>query len=188
MTGRQPLRFQEDLVSSAVAELNLALSLMTQEARGSEEEEFASDVLYYIFLCIQKVSVLMSGSFFFLKRFKFYLSCTLSLIVSLRKRPCGWHFLWSVLHTFWWVFTHDPGWLETKCPSFRYAENQHLVCFIIVSNRKILISFSSLGYVIPSHVTEEMLWECKQLGAHSPATLLTTLMYFNTKWVTHSLT
>lgn len=40
---------------------------------------------------------------------------------------------------------------------------------------------SILGYIIPSHVTEEMLWECKQLGAHSPATLLTTLMYFNTK-------
>lgn len=39
------------------------------------------------------------------------------------------------------------------------------------------------GYIIPSHVTEEMLWECKQLGAHSPATLLTTLMFFNTKWV-----
>ncbi|RXM93896.1 Glutamine-rich protein 1 [Acipenser ruthenus] len=38
-----------------------------------------------------------------------------------------------------------------------------------------------LGYMIPSHVTEEMLWECKQLGAHSPATLLTTLMFFNTK-------
>lgn len=37
------------------------------------------------------------------------------------------------------------------------------------------------GHIIPSHVTEEMLWECKQLGAHSPATLLTTLMYFNTK-------
>lgn len=37
------------------------------------------------------------------------------------------------------------------------------------------------GYIIPSHVTEEMLWECKQLGAHSPSTLLTTLMYFNTK-------
>lgn len=37
------------------------------------------------------------------------------------------------------------------------------------------------GYIIPSHVTEEMLWECKQLGAHSPSTLLTTLMFFNTK-------
>ncbi|KAB5567650.1 hypothetical protein PHYPO_G00235280 [Pangasianodon hypophthalmus] len=38
------------------------------------------------------------------------------------------------------------------------------------------------GYVIPSHVTEAMLWECKQLGAHSPSTLLTTLMFFNTKY------
>lgn len=56
-SGRQPLRFQEDLVSSAVAELNLGLSLMTQEARGSEEEELAPDVLYYVFLCIQKVSI-----------------------------------------------------------------------------------------------------------------------------------
>lgn len=53
--GRQPLRFQEDLVSSAVAELNLGLSLMTQEARGSDGEQFTSDVLYYVFLCIQKV-------------------------------------------------------------------------------------------------------------------------------------
>ncbi|XP_078275908.1 transcriptional regulator QRICH1-like isoform X1 [Rhinoraja longicauda] len=39
-----------------------------------------------------------------------------------------------------------------------------------------------LGYVIPSRITEEMLWDCKQLGAHSPATLLYTLMYFNTKY------
>lgn len=42
-------------------------------------------------------------------------------------------------------------------------------------------ALSPLGYVLPSHVTEEMLWECKQLGAHSPSTLLTTLMFFNTK-------
>ncbi|XP_060698541.1 transcriptional regulator QRICH1-like [Hemiscyllium ocellatum] len=41
---------------------------------------------------------------------------------------------------------------------------------------------SPLGYVIPSRITEEMLWDCKQLGAHSPATLLYTLMYFNTKY------
>lgn len=54
--GRQPLRFQEDLVSSAVAELNLGLALMTQEARGLDEQPFSSDVLYYVFLCIQKVS------------------------------------------------------------------------------------------------------------------------------------
>lgn len=58
-SGRQPLRFQEDLVSSAVAELSLGLSLMTQEARGIEEEQFAPDVLYYVFLCIQKVSILL---------------------------------------------------------------------------------------------------------------------------------
>ncbi|XP_029287131.1 glutamine-rich protein 1-like isoform X2 [Cottoperca gobio] len=126
---RQPLRFQEDLVSSAVAELNLGLSLMTQEARGSDEEQFTSDVLYYVFLCIQKylsengrVDDIFSDPYY--------------------TRFCG------CLHQIL------DGWKPSVHP---------------------------LGYVIPSHVTEEMLWECKQLGAHSPATLLTTLMYFNTK-------
>ncbi|XP_034541948.1 glutamine-rich protein 1-like [Notolabrus celidotus] len=126
---RQPLRFQEDLVSSAVAELNLALSLMTQEARGSAEEEFASDVLYYIFLCIQKY-LFENGR-----------------VDDIFSDPYYTRF-GGCLHKIL------DGWKPSVHP---------------------------LGYVIPSHVTEEMLWECKQLGAHSPATLLTTLMYFNTK-------
>lgn len=53
--GRQALRFQEDLVSCAVAELCMGLSLMTTEARGLEGESYEADVLYYVFLCIQKV-------------------------------------------------------------------------------------------------------------------------------------
>lgn len=32
-----------------------------------------------------------------------------------------------------------------------------------------------------TRVEEEHLWECKQLGAHSPHVLLSTLMFFNTK-------
>ncbi|XP_041805279.1 glutamine-rich protein 1-like isoform X2 [Chelmon rostratus] len=126
---RQPLRFQEDLVSSAVAELNLGLSLMTHEARGSDEEQFASDVLYYVFLCIQK-----------------YL-CENGRVDDIFSDPYYTRFC-GCLHKIL------DGWKPSVHP---------------------------LGYIIPSHVTEEMLWECKQLGAHSPATLLTTLMYFNTK-------
>uniref|UniRef100_UPI0037E87590 transcriptional regulator QRICH1-like isoform X2 n=1 Tax=Semicossyphus pulcher TaxID=241346 RepID=UPI0037E87590 len=126
---RQPLRFQEDLVSSAVAELNLALSLMTQEARGSNEEQFASDVLYYVFLCIQKY-LFENGR-----------------VDDIFSDPYYTRF-GGCLHKIL------DGWKPSVHP---------------------------LGYIIPSHVTEEMLWECKQLGAHSPATLLTTLMYFNTK-------
>ncbi|TRY99225.1 hypothetical protein DNTS_031402 [Danionella cerebrum] len=130
---RQPLRFQEDLVSSSVGELNLALSLMTQEARGLEGEPFEPDSLYYVFLCIQKymfenarVDDIFSDQYY--------------------SRFC------QCLHKI----------LEEWRPSVHpLGEN----C-----------------YIIPSHVTEEMLWECKQLGAHSPATLLTTLMYFNTKY------
>ena len=64
-----------------------------------------------------------------------------------------------------------------------------LVVWCLVSQNWRTRSFLPLsGYVIPSHVTEEMLWECKQLGAHSPSTLLTTLMFFNTKWVLHTHT
>ncbi|ERE91294.1 glutamine-rich protein 1 [Cricetulus griseus] len=32
------------------------------------------------------------------------------------------------------------------------------------------------------HLTEELLWECKHLGTHSAPILLTTLMFFNTKY------
>lgn len=127
---RQPLRFQDDLVSSSVGELNLALSLMTQEARGLEGEPFEPDSLYYVFLCIQKYM---------------FENCRVDDIFSDQyySRFC------QCLHKI----------LEEWRPSIH-----------------------PLGYIIPSHVTEEMLWECKQLGAHSPATLLTTLMYFNTKY------
>ncbi|XP_041867585.1 uncharacterized protein LOC121656583 isoform X2 [Melanotaenia boesemani] len=42
-------------------------------------------------------------------------------------------------------------------------------------------SVSASGYV-PSCVEEEFLWECKQLGAYSPITLLNTLMFFCCKY------
>ncbi|KAM4737272.1 transcriptional regulator QRICH1-like isoform 2-T2 [Anableps anableps] len=127
---RQALRFQEDLVSCAVAELCMGLSLMTTEARGLEGESYEADVLYYVFLCIQK-------------------------------------------------YLFDNGRVDDIFSDqyyTRFAQSLHL---ILDPWRP---SVHPLGYVIPSHVTEEMLWECKQLGAHSPSTLLTTLMFFNTKY------
>uniref|UniRef100_A0A1A7WNX3 Glutamine-rich 1 n=1 Tax=Iconisemion striatum TaxID=60296 RepID=A0A1A7WNX3_9TELE len=127
---RQALRFQEDLVSCAVAELAMGLSLMTIEARGLEGETYEADVLYYVFLCIQKY-LFDNGRVDDIFSDQYYSRFALSL--------------------------HQI--LEPWTPSVH-----------------------PLGYVIPSHVTEEMLWECKQLGAHSPSTLLTTLMFFNTKY------
>ncbi|XP_018431624.1 PREDICTED: glutamine-rich protein 1 isoform X2 [Nanorana parkeri] len=127
---RQLLRFQEDLISSAVAELNYGLCLMTKESRNAEGEPYDPDVLYYILLCIQKY-LCENGRVDDIFSDPYYLKFT--------------EFLHQVIKTF------QPR-------------------------------VTPLGYVIPSHVTEEMLWECKQLGAHSPATLLTTLMFFNTKY------
>ncbi|XP_077132575.1 transcriptional regulator QRICH1 isoform X2 [Ranitomeya variabilis] len=127
---RQLLRFQEDLISSAVAELNYGLCLMTKEARNGEDEPYDPDVLYYIFLCIQK-----------------YL-CENGRVDDIFSDP------------YYIKFTE---WLHQVLKTFQPR-------------------ITTLGFVIPSHVTEEMLWECKQLGAHSPSTLLTTLMFFNTKY------
>lgn len=127
---RQALRFQEDLVSSAVAELSMALSLMTKEARGGEGEIFEADTLYYVFLCLQK-------------------------------------------------YLFDNGRVDDIFSDPYYTRFSQSLHQILEPWRS---SVHPLGYIIPSHVTEEMLWECKQLGAHSPSTLLTTLMFFNTKY------
>uniref|UniRef100_A0A3Q3EU07 Glutamine rich 1 n=1 Tax=Labrus bergylta TaxID=56723 RepID=A0A3Q3EU07_9LABR len=127
---RQALRFQEDLVSCAVAELCIGLSLMTTESRGLEGESYEADVLYYVFLCIQK-------------------------------------------------YLFDNGRVDDVFSDQYYTRFAHSLHQILDPWRP---SIHPLGYVIPSHVTEEMLWECKQLGAHSPSTLLTTLMFFNTKY------
>ncbi|KAF3860629.1 hypothetical protein F7725_000884 [Dissostichus mawsoni] len=120
---RQALRFQEDLVSSAVAELCMGLSCMTTEARGLEEETYEADVLYY--------------------------------------------------------YLFDNGRVDDVFSDQYYTRFAHSLHQILEPWRS---SIHPLGYIIPSHVTEEMLWECKQLGAHSPWTLLTTLMFFNTKY------
>lgn len=53
--GRKPLRFQENLLCTSIAELSLSLSLMIQEAKGFEGKTLEADMLSYIFLCIQKV-------------------------------------------------------------------------------------------------------------------------------------
>ncbi|KAG9336063.1 hypothetical protein JZ751_003329, partial [Albula glossodonta] len=104
--------------------------LNPSEARGLEGEPFEADVLYYIFLCIQKY-LFENGR-----------------VDDIFSDP---------------YYTRFSQWLHRVLDIWKP-------------------SVHPLGYVIPSHVTEEMLWECKQLGAHSPSTLLTTLMFFNTKY------
>lgn len=44
----------------------------------------------------------------------------------------------------------------------------------------VMMYLLSTEYIV-TRVEEEHLWECKQLGAHSPHVLLSTLMFFNTK-------
>lgn len=46
--------------------------------------------------------------------------------------------------------------------------------------KKFSMLYNDAQYIV-TRVEEEHLWECKQLGAHSPHVLLSTLMFFNTK-------
>ena len=60
--------------------------------------------------------------------------------------------------------------------------------FFCIYNPKLFDSEHQLNFiqsfpgVLICRVTEEHLWESRQLGAHSPKVLLNTLIYFNTKY------
>ncbi|XP_068959069.1 transcriptional regulator QRICH1-like isoform X2 [Petaurus breviceps papuanus] len=127
---RKPSLFQEDVLSVPIAELNQGLCLMTQEARRRDGSSYEADVLYYLFLCIQKhmfdnnrIDNIFTDLYY------------LKFLERLHQVMKGW------------------------CPRV-----------------------SPLGRVPSSCIVEQMLWDCRQLGAHSPSTLLFTLMYFNTKY------
>ena len=52
----------------------MGLSLMTSEARGLEGESYEADVLYYVFLCIQKVSLLFTQTLNIQNNYSFLLA------------------------------------------------------------------------------------------------------------------
>uniref|UniRef100_A0A674IDX7 QRICH1-like domain-containing protein n=1 Tax=Terrapene triunguis TaxID=2587831 RepID=A0A674IDX7_9SAUR len=51
---RKPMTFREDVLSVPIAELNYGLCLMTKEARKEDGSSYEADMLFYLFLCIQK--------------------------------------------------------------------------------------------------------------------------------------
>ncbi|XP_016281056.1 transcriptional regulator QRICH1-like isoform X1 [Monodelphis domestica] len=128
--GRKPALFQEDVLSVPIAELNQGLCLMTREARRPDGSSYEADVLYYLFLCIQK-------------------------------------------------YMFDNNRIDnifTDLYYLKFLERLHQVM------KGWSPRVSPLGRVLSSCIMEQMLWDCRQLGAHSPSTLLFTLMYFNTKY------
>ncbi|XP_075455949.1 transcriptional regulator QRICH1-like [Ascaphus truei] len=127
---RKPIIFRDDVLSVPIAELNYGLCLMTKEARKHDGSPYDADMLFYLFLCMQKHMFdnnRIDNIFADLYYSKF--------LEKLHDVLKGW---WPRVNPF--------------------------------------------GYMISSCIAEEMLWDCKQLGAHSPTTLLFTLMYFNTKY------
>lgn len=68
------------------------------------------------------------------------------------------------------VLYNDARKLFVACATFIHY-------FVFAS---IISQLHFIEYIV-TRVEEEHLWECKQLGAHSPHVLLSTLMFFNTK-------
>ncbi|XP_078535078.1 transcriptional regulator QRICH1-like [Lissotriton helveticus] len=130
-TGRRkPIIFGEDVLSVPIAELNYGLCLMTKEARQQDGSPYEADMLYYLFLCIQK-------------------------------------------HMF------DNDRIDNIFADLYYSKFLERLHEVL---KEWCPKVNPYGYVISSCITEDMLWKCKQLGAHSPTTLLFTLMFFNTKY------
>ncbi|KAM4678205.1 transcriptional regulator QRICH1-like isoform 2-T2 [Discoglossus pictus] len=127
---RKPIIFKEDILSVPIAELNYGLCLLTREARKHDGSPYDADMLFYLFLCMQK-------------------------------------------HMF------DNNRIDNVFADLYYSkflENLHEIL------KGWCPRVNPFGYFISSCIAEDMLWDCKQLGAHSPTTLLFTLMYFNTKY------
>ncbi|NP_001088872.1 glutamine-rich 1 like S homeolog isoform X1 [Xenopus laevis] len=127
---RKPIIFKEDLLSVPIADLNYGLCLMTKEARKQDGSSYDADMLFYLFLCMQK-------------------------------------------HMF------DNNRIDNVFADLYYSKFLEKLHEVL---KEWCPRVNPFGYIISSCITEEMLWNCKQLGAHSPTTLLFTLLYFNTKY------
>ena len=82
----------------------------------------------------------------------------------------------------------SPGEIVCEMTNLGIVSPGEIVCEManlgIVSPGEIVCEMTNLGIVSPGEIVcemeEEHLWESKQLGAHSPYVLLSTLIYFNT--------
>ncbi|KAG8439861.1 hypothetical protein GDO86_005871 [Hymenochirus boettgeri] len=127
---KRPIFFKEDILSVPIADLNYGLCLMTKEARKHDGSSYDADMLFFLFLCMQK-------------------------------------------HMF------DNNRIDNMFADLYYSKFLEKLHEVL---KEWCPRVNPFGYIIASCITEEVLWDCKQLGAHSPSTLLFTLMYFNTKY------
>lgn len=71
--------------------------------------------------------------------------------------------------------------LQKSFQFFTTMRVRYLLFLKLMQGIILSIKYQFFVEYIVTRVEEEHLWECKQLGAHSPHVLLSTLMFFNTK-------
>ncbi|KAG5313867.1 ZMYM3 protein, partial [Acromyrmex insinuator] len=155
ITTTRKIKFKTDLLQLTADELNYSLCLFVKEVRKPNGAEYAPDTIYYLCLGIQQY-LFENHRIDNIFTDPYYEKFTDCLNEVAKK--------FSVLFN-----DARKCFAIRNCtflfPTFCLFEH-HIVCFA--------------EYIV-TRVEEEHLWECKQLGAHSPHVLLSTLMFFNTK-------
>lgn len=146
--------YRSDPLLYRADELNSVLCLFLKESR----EFYEGDSIYYLCLGLQH-----------------YLRENRSLTSMNSSRMTEGHFYRSE------SFFFDPTFiqLQSKLHSILVRFCQHRDPSRPLSMRG---ATSSIVDDRPSRIEEELLWEGKQLGAHTPWVLLNTILYFNTKY------
>lgn len=149
--------FKTELLQLTADELNYSLCLFVKEVRKPNGSEYAPDTIYYLVLGIQEY-LYENGRIDNIFTDPYYERFTDCLDEVAKK--------FSVL------YNDSRKWM----PFVSY----HIMNVLHFSWGSLCRFFVYLEYIV-TRVEEEHLWECKQLGAHSPHVLLSTLMFFNTK-------
>ena len=144
--------YRSDPLLYRADELNSVLCLFLKEIR----EMYEGDSIYYLALGIQH-----------------YLRENRSLFSSRRSNEGHFYRTESIFF--------DPTFIQFQC-------KLHSILVRFCHNRDPSRPLSMRGATPaniddrPSRIEEELLWEGKQLGAHTPWVLLNTILYFNTKY------
>jgi zinc finger MYM-type protein 2/3/4 len=162
---RKPIK--SEILQLTADELNYSLCMFVKEVRKPNGSEYAPDTIYYLVLGELKFEKTFEWKFI-LQLFQESNNIFTKTAASTTFSPTV---ITSSLQTVWMKSPRSSPFFTMILVSLRLKKVL----------RNILFIFCFFPEYIVTRVEEEHLWECKQLGAHSPHVLLSTLMFFNTK-------
>lgn len=168
LENKKPKLFSTNILNLTISELNYLLCKFVKEIRQPNGAEYAPDSIYHLCLCIQ-CYLFENGcinNIFVDNLYQPFINALDEVVRKFASIKDSSRKYWAILVKY----------LELLLKPW----NCSIICMCLPSliYTKYLISEHSLTGV----VEEELLWECEQLGGHSPHVLLATLLFFNTKF------